>query len=363
MQRNELVMIHGQDYTAMAVRLLTAIDLAGLIGDKRRRVALKPNLVIGTTADTGAVTHPEILDGALTYLQQQGFADLRVMEGSWVGSRTAQAVEVSGLAAVCRRHKVPFIDLQKDSSYPVDAKGMPLRLCSEVRSVDFLINLPVFKGHCQTLVTCALKNAKGLLPNSEKRRFHTMGLHKPIAHLNTVLPPQLILVDNICGDLDFEEGGNPVQMGRIFACLDPVLCDAFVCESMGHRIEEVPYIGYAAALGVGCADTSQAHITLLNEPQEPVRAHVSGRVRRLAQYVDAKNACSACYGSLIYALDRLEEEGLTRGKKQKIAIGQGWRGAACPLGVGNCTRGGACSLGGCPPTALEMAQFLRENWR
>lgn len=41
-----------------------------------------------------------------------------------------------------------------------------------------------------------------------------MGLHKPIAHLATVVPNDFILVDNICGDLDFEEGGNPVTMNR-----------------------------------------------------------------------------------------------------------------------------------------------------
>ena len=49
-----------------------------------------------------------------------------------------------------------------------------------------------------------------------------MGLHKPIAHLSTVVRSDFILVDNICGDLDFEEGGNPVSMNRIWAAKDPV---------------------------------------------------------------------------------------------------------------------------------------------
>ena len=37
----------------------------------------------------------------------------------------------------------------------------------EWETVDFLINVPVMKGHCQTKITCALKNMKGLIPNSE----------------------------------------------------------------------------------------------------------------------------------------------------------------------------------------------------
>lgn len=94
----------------------------------------------------------------------------------------------------------------------VDCAGMKLQICSSVRKLDFLINVPVLKGHCQTKITCALKNMKGLIPNKEKRHFHKLGLHKPIAHLNVGIHQDFIVVDNICGDLDFEDGGNPVVM-------------------------------------------------------------------------------------------------------------------------------------------------------
>ena len=134
---------------------------------------------------------------------------------------------------------VPFVDLQRDTSRTYNAKGMQLRICDAAMDGAFLINMPVLKGHCQTHVTCALKNAKSVIPNAEKRRFHTLGLHKPIAHLNTIVRWGFILVDNICGDLDFEEGGNPVTMNRILGCLDPVLCDSFVCQTMGYEIRKV----------------------------------------------------------------------------------------------------------------------------
>ena len=67
----------------------------------------------------------------------------------------------------------------------------------------------------------------------------------------------------ISRDLDFEEGGNPVVMNRILGFKDPVLCDAFVCESMGYTPEDVPYITMAEALGVGTTDTRtrQAHLS------------------------------------------------------------------------------------------------------
>ena len=94
-----------------------------------------------------------------------------------------------------------------------------------MKDIDFLINVPVLKGHCQTKITCALKNMKGLLPNTEKRHFHAMGLHRPIAHLAKGIRQDFIVVDHICGDLDFEDGGNPVVKNCIMVSRDPVLVD------------------------------------------------------------------------------------------------------------------------------------------
>ena len=247
---------------------------------------------------------------------------------------------------------------------------MKLKFCEKALAVDYLINIPVLKGHCQTIITCALKNSKGLIPDSEKRRFHTMGLHKPIAHLNTIIHQDFVLVDNICGDLDFEEGGNPVVMNRVLGFKDPVLCDSYAAESMGYRPEDIDYIRLAAELGVGSMDTASAKVIPLNagsdgqmdtKPIKPVKN--TRRVARLAEYASPKDACSACYGSLIYALDRLGEAGLLNPKKKgTLAIGQGYRGRSGDIGIGQCTSCFKKSLGGCPPKAVDIVEFLKGNW-
>jgi len=364
MLKNDILMIHGTDYREMTKKLLEQAEVAGMIGDLKAKIALKPNLVTSNPPSSGATTHAELLEGAIEYLQEKGFENICIMEGSWVGCGTAAAFKIAGYDRVCRKYDVPFIDLQKDSSHTYDAGGMPIAVCDKAMAVDFMINMPVLKGHCQTVVTCALKNNKGIMPNSEKRRFHTMGLHKPIAHLNVIAPNSFILVDNICGDLDFEEGGNPVVMNRILGFLDPVLCDAFVCESMGIDLDDVPYIRMAERLGVGSTDTAGANIVRINEPEETAGAKfkMSGRVKRLAANTQPKDACSACYGSLIHALCRLEEQGMLHRGLPAIAIGQGYKGQTGEIGVGKCTSCFARNLGGCPPTAAKMLAFLEENW-
>ncbi|HIU78766.1 MAG TPA: DUF362 domain-containing protein [Candidatus Avilachnospira avicola] len=362
MEKNDIIIIHGTDYKDMAKKVLEAADVAGRIGDRTRSVGLKPNLVTSRAPETGATTHAELLEGAIEYLQEHGFKDICIMEGSWVGEITPNAFREAGYDRVVKKYGVPFYDLQRDSYKEYDARGMKIKVCDRAMNIGYMINMPVLKGHCQTIVTCALKNNKGTIPNSEKRRFHTLGLHKPIAHLNTVARNDFILVDNICGDLDFEEGGNPVEMDRVLGFLDPVLCDTFVSESMGYDKSDIEYIVRAEQLGVGSTDLEHANIIYLNEP-------VSGRsmrrktrrVEALERYIDADDACSACYGSLIYAMDRLNDRGMLGKGTKKVCIGQGYKGKTGELGVGSCTACFKKSLKGCPPKARDMLEFLEEN--
>ena len=363
MKKNEILIIHGTDYKEMAKKILEKADVTSEIVKKDAKIALKPNLVTSTPPSEGGTTHAELLEGAIEYFKEHGFTNITIMEGSWVGCGTQAAFRAAGYDRVCRRYNVPFVDLQKDSTTEYDCKGMRIRLCDQAMAADYMVNMPVLKGHCQTVVTCALKNNKGIIPNSEKRRFHSMGLHKPIAHLNVVAPNSFILVDNICGDLDFEEGGNPVQMDRVLGFKDPVLCDAYVCDCMGYTIDDVPYIGMAERLGIGCADTSKAEVIYLNKAEGgATKFPMTRKVRGLATYTAPKDACSACYGSLIHALNRMSEEGTLRHNGAKIAIGQGYKGESGELGIGQCTACFAKSLRGCPPKANEILAFLEENW-
>ena len=306
----------------------------------------------------GGTTHPEVVAGIVEYLQEKGFSKLVIMEGSWVGDKTSESYEVCGFKSLCEKYNVPFLDMQKEKGVPVQCGDMTLNICKSVLDLDFLINVPVLKGHCQTKITCALKNMKGLLPNSEKRRFHALGLHDPIAHLGLAIHQDFIVVDNICGDLDFEDGGNPVEMNRVLAAVDPVLMDAYVCDMMYYQVEEVPYIVKAAALGVGCADIRQAEIRALDgNPGAPIPK--SRKVVELADAVEEVESCSACYGNLIPALDRLKQEGLLSNLTTRISIGQGYRNQKGTLGIGHCTRHFTHHLEGCPPTEDEIYEFLK----
>ena len=359
MKKNEIIAIYGEEYTKMTRALLEEAGLAGMIGDKGKRIGIKPNLVSPVPASEGATTHPEVVEGLLQYLQEHDFQNIAILEGAWVGARTEEVFEVCGYRELAKRYGVELIDTQKEKAVAVDCAGMELHICECALKIDYMNNVPVMKGHCQTRITCALKNMKGLLPNAEKRRFHALGLHKPIAHLAVGIRQDFILVDSICGDLSFEDGGNPTVMNRIFAAADPVLCDSYVCRLLEYGIEEVPYIVKAQQLGAGNGDLSKASVRGINAPGNTAALPDKERVMKLREMAEEVDSCSACYGYLIPALDRLDKEGLLRGFPEKICIGQGFRGKSGTVGIGNCTNGFLHNLKGCPPTEEEIYCFLK----
>lgn len=360
MKKNEIFIIHGIEYKEMTKELLREANLREYIPGKDARIGIKPNLVSPSEASWGATTHPEIVAGIIEYLREEGFSNLVMLEGSWVGDKTADSLEVCGYDRISEEYGVEFIDTQKDSYQSYDCNGLELNICDSVKSLDFLINVPVLKGHCQTKITCALKNLKGVIPNKEKRKFHSLGLHRPIAHLSSEISQGFVVVDNICGDLDFEDGGNPVVMNRILAAADPVLVDAYACELLHYEISDVPYISMAEELGVGCADITKAQIHCCNAPWADISVERREKVVEVQDKVEEVESCSACYGYLIPALDMLKKEGLLDKLNEKICIGQGYRGKMGKLGVGNCTRKFMHSAEGCPPTEGQIYEFLKE---
>ena len=390
---NVLYRIYGREYLGMTKRLLAASPLLKLLANRekekathdRLRILIKPNLVTPQPADFGGTTHPEIVSGIIEYLKENGYEDITVAEGSWAGDSTEEAAEYCGFYALCEKYGVPFIDTKKMPAVEVDtgrsvsaaangggdAAGLRLHVCAFLKDYDFLINVPVLKGHCQTRMTCALKNMKGLIPDSEKRRFHTLGLHRPIAHLNTVIRQDFIVIDHICGDPSFEEGGDPLVRNCIMTATDPVLCDSYACRILGFGAEDVPYVSLAETLSVGTASLKKLKVITVEDPCGDAERDVPeglSRALEVSYAVEDADSCSDCYAALTGALVRLREEGLLQKFTDaggKICIGQGWRGISgaegkLRVGIGDCCAGFACHVPGCPADEEAIYRALSD---
>jgi hypothetical protein len=179
----------------------------------------------------------------------------------------------------------------------------------------------------------------------------------------------LHVIDNICGDLDFEEGGNPVSTNRIILGFDAVLLDNYCAALIGYNPNE---IGYLSLIKKYITDTSgvgggaDVRVIEMNADKKPHMNHTqSAGVKKYAAVIDEDGACSACYAALVYAL-RQTGVGAVRTsaskhseRTDKIKIGQGFKGKKCAgIGSGNCASGCGAYVKGCPPSALDIVEFL-----
>ena len=324
-------------------------------------VAIKPNLVVPGPAYDGATTHPEVCEGIILFLRDFGCDKIKIIESAWVGDSTKMAFQVCGNDTLVKKNNIPFVDLKDDGHRELKYGDLKLGINNEALDTDFLINVPVLKAHCQTRLTCCMKNLKGCIPDSEKRRYHTLGLDKPIAVLNALLKPGYNVIDGICGDLSFEEGGTPVVSNRILAGRDPMLLDSYCAELIGYSPDEIGYLKYAKKIGLGEYFSAQTEVVELNASKKPTYEPCKRRLSdKYAIYIEDNAACSACYSSLVRALHRTGAKSAKKGK-EKIRIGQGFKGKnGDGIGVGTCAIGFSKSVAGCPPKVTDIIEFLDE---
>jgi len=352
-----IVITYGNEITKNTYDTLVASDICTYLSAEMA-VAIKPNLVVPCPPSDGATTHPEIVEGIILFLRDFGVTRIKIIESSWVGDSTKRAFKYCGYEELSKKYDVPLIDLKADSSASYRYGEYKIAICDEAMNTDFLINVPVLKAHCQTRLTCCMKNLKGCIPDAEKRRFHSLGIHKPVAALNKLIKIGYNVIDGICGDLTMEEGGNPVVSNRIIAGRDPLLLDSYCAELIGYQPDEIGYISYGKVMGVGEYFSRETKLVEKNTQNKPTldvkRNRVADKYQRL---IDEDAACSVCYSSLVYALHRLNGKPRADGK---IHIGQGFIGkSGAGVGIGNCTRGFEKHVPGCPPKATDIVKALR----
>ena len=351
-----IVVAYGAEISKITLEALEASDIMAYL-DSGMDVAIKPNLVVPGPAGNGAVTHPEVVEGIIAFLKGHGVRSIKIIESSWVGDSTKRAFKYSGFEELAARHGVPLIDLKSDG-FTVRRHGdYEIAICDEALRTDFLLNVPVLKAHCQTKLTCCMKNLKGCIPDKEKRRFHALGIHKPVAALNALLKTGYNVVDGICGDLSFEEGGNPVTSDRIIAGKNPLTVDSYCARLIGYSPDEIEYISYGRKIGVGEYFSPETEIVELGAGKKPARdTRAGGIAEKYGGSICEDAACSACYSALIYALHRL---GGVPPDTGMIRIGQGFAGKkGAGFGVGNCARGFERHVPGCPPKATDIIEAL-----
>ena len=241
------------DPERVAEDVLRALEEAGWEDwiDDGADVALKPNLGWDKPLP-GAISAPWVVEGVILALRQRA-GSLVLVESDQVVMRSEDALRASGLDRVCRRHRVPFVNM---SHHPVVPVRDPARhILRDVRLPEILtrtqlVTLPVLKTHNKTVLTGALKNQWGCL-ETLRHEYHLV-LSEALADVNTLVQPRLAVMDGTVGlEGDGPKAGIPREMGVVLASANLVGLDAVAARLMGVDPSSVDHLRWCADAGLG----------------------------------------------------------------------------------------------------------------
>ena len=228
--------IYGHDPEIMVRRLVEATKALERVRPDRV-VVIKPNLVVSRREWVGVDTDPRVVVALVKSLKERGVHRITVADGSGMGYSATKAFQYCGYADLAKEHGFQLVDLEQDRFVTrktrIDGPFESLEIAQTVLDCDVLINVPIMKAHAETLITCSLKNLKGVLSRQNKTAFHRTDLHRGIAQLAGTVKPDFILVDGLQGDLSSETGHHPVVMETMLLGKNPVEMDSMVADMLG----------------------------------------------------------------------------------------------------------------------------------
>jgi uncharacterized protein (DUF362 family) len=201
--------------------------LTQFIGQIKGKILIKVNSVSHEPYPT--TTHPELLKAVLELLKGH---EIIVGDAAAVDLSNYKILD-SNLSAVCKDFGIAFVDFYNGAMQTLQTpQGFKLTFSTYPLECDYIISLPVLKQHPECSLTGALKNAFGYFPKRERIYMH-MGkknIHSAIAELNTVVKPNLTIMDaveTLVKANEIRHGGKKRELGYLMASEDPVALDVY----------------------------------------------------------------------------------------------------------------------------------------
>jgi uncharacterized protein (DUF362 family)/NAD-dependent dihydropyrimidine dehydrogenase PreA subunit len=234
---------------------------------KGRKVLIKPNVLRGSAAEEGVVTHPAVLRAVVEKVAGMEPSSLVVGDNPGIfgyGANEACFRQTGLMAAAGEYYRNIGADGRK---LPFNPDFLPeLSISRAALDADVIISLPKFKTHGLTVITGAIKNSYGLIPGAQKAMLHKAAgsperFHQAVVEVFRLRVPELFIMDAVVG----MEGNGPASpdlrdIGLILASDNAVAMDAVVAFMMGCDPALLPFLQWAKKFGLGDFDLGKIRI-------------------------------------------------------------------------------------------------------
>lgn len=252
-----------KDSIAAAVDAIGGLALAIGRGD---RVLVKPNF---NTADPPpASSDVAVVRAVIELLYDYGVSRVTVGESS--SSSTRRVLKDTGMLEEAQKLGAEVAIFDDDRWVEVAVPGQYLKkvaVASTVLEAEKIIYLPCLKTHTWARFTMSLKLPVGCVRPRDRWRMHLHRLQEKVAELNTVIHPDLVIMD---GRKCFISGGpskgETQEPGLVLASGDRVSIDAhglkvikgYPGNSLKKEVWDYTQLRHAIQLGLGQRDAYSA---------------------------------------------------------------------------------------------------------
>jgi uncharacterized protein (DUF362 family) len=258
-------------------------------GLKKKQLIIKPNMVV--TSTPLSATHPDALRALLEFIKPMYKGQIIIAESS-SSVNSADGFKNYGYLDLANEFDLKFVDMNTFSTgTPVYILDRNLHLdkiqaCDLLTKPDYyVISISRLKTHNTVVMTGAIKNlamgaplnpgaVNGAKPISYKRNMHSGGSR--FLHYNMFLMAPYCMPDfSIIDGLEGMEGNGPISGTSVdhkiaMASFDPVAMDSMAARLMGIPLEDVGYLNYLAAAGMGNIDRSKIDIIGGKDPEKSI---------------------------------------------------------------------------------------------
>jgi uncharacterized protein (DUF362 family) len=265
----DLAVARGEPGAATRAAVLAMGGMASLV-QPGQSVVIKPNMSFAQPPERATNTHPEVIRELALMCREAGASRVRVVDHPL--QTAEQCLLQSGIQQACADlpdvsvHTLSAARFFQDATIPQGEQLRETQVMREVLDADVFIAAPVAKSHASTGVSLGMKGMLGLILDRGilHRRFD---LHTAIVDLNTLLRPNLVVVDAtrvLSTNGPFGPGKVLVE-NTVIASTDIVAADAMAVsrfEWYGRRIQprQVKHLLLAHERGLGRMDIDQLRV-------------------------------------------------------------------------------------------------------
>lgn len=220
-----------------------------------KKIFIKPNLVSDTDEHIKAHCNTEtiLIEAILKYLQRYNvkiYLGESELNAGLIGRRLSIALEKMGVTELQKYYDFKIVNLTTEPSHRKVIYKFEnsiylkrLELNKILFEVDYIINLPKIKTHKFSIITCAMKNYFGLIPDPFRVKYHNH-LNKVLADLNSLFIDKTFnVVDGIVAmEGNGPKWGEPVPLNILIFGDDSAIVDTLVSKVMQIDPEEINYL-------------------------------------------------------------------------------------------------------------------------